>query len=182
MNRITLLLLLPALLLACGDSTAQTENATSTGISTPEQMEQQQASAPANSDAEFADAMTDKVFQNYLHLRSALVRSDATEAASTAGNMAEGFGPERWDLKELAQRIADSDELEVQRGAFATLGTKVEELFTNGMTEGTIYKMHCPMAFDGAGADWFSEVAEVRNPFYGDKMLTCGKVTDTISK
>ena len=41
---------------------------------------------------------------------------------------------------------------------------------------GRIYQLHCPMAFDGAGADWFSEVSEVRNPYYGDKMLTCGKV------
>jgi len=182
MNRFLFLLLLPALLLACADSTAQTENATNTGISTPAELAAEHAEAPANSDTEFADAMTDKVFQNYLHLRSALVNSDVGDAATAASNMAEGFGAERADLKNLAQQIADTDDLAQQRSTFATLTMELESLFTDGITGGTMYKLHCPMAFDGQGADWYSEVAEVRNPYYGQKMLTCGSVTEEITK
>ena len=178
MNRFLILLLLPVLLLACADSTAQTETATDTGISTPAEVEAEHADAPANSDTEFADPLTDKVFQNYLHLRSALVNSDAGEAAAAAGNMAEAFGPDRAGLKDLAQQIADTDDLAQQRSTFATLTTELEGLFTGG----TMYKMHCPMAFDGKGADWYSEVAEVRNPYYGQEMLSCGKVTEEITQ
>ena len=177
-----LLLLLPTLLLACSGNDAQTENATETGISTPAEVRVERVEAPANSDAEFVDAITDKVFQNYLHLRSALVDSDTGEAATVAGNMAESFGPDRVRLKELAQQIAATDDLGQQRVTFATLTTQLEGLFTNGISGGTMYKLHCPMAFDGEGADWFSEVSEIRNPYYGEKMLTCGKVTKEITK
>ena len=174
--------LLAALLFSCADGTAQTENATDTGISTPAEVEAERADAPANSDAEFADAMTDKVFQNYLHLRTALVNGDAGEAATVAGNLAESFGPERAGLKAIAEQLSATDDLAAQRETFATLTTELEPLLTEGLSGGTIYKLHCPMAFDGEGADWFSEVAEVRNPFFGQEMLTCGNVSQEITK
>ncbi len=182
MKRYAFLLLLPVLLLSCADGTAQMENATNTGISTPDEVKAEHTDAPANSDAEFADALTDKVFQNYLHLRTALVNGDAGEAATVAGNLAESFGPERAGLKELAAQLAATDDLAAQRKTFATLTPELEPLLTEGLTGGTIYKLHCPMAFDGAGADWFSEVAEVRNPFFGQEMLTCGNVSQEITR
>ncbi len=160
---------------------AQTENATETGINTPAEVKQQAQSAPANSDTEFADPITDKVFQNYLHLRTALVNSDAAEAGRVAAAMTTSLADERPELNALAQRIADSEDIEQQREVFAALSTAIEPLFTEGIKGGTFYKMHCPMARDGAGADWFSEVKEVRNPFYGEKMLTCGSVTQEIT-
>jgi hypothetical protein len=36
------------------------------------------------------------------------------------------------------------------------------------------------MAADGKGASWLSDKREVRNPYYGDKMLTCGSVKESI--
>jgi len=44
-----------------------------------------------------------------------------------------------------------------------------------------VYKQYCPMAFDGKGAFWLSSSEEIRNPYYGDKMLKCGRVEETIS-
>ncbi|MCP9236326.1 DUF3347 domain-containing protein [Lewinella sp. JB7] len=170
-----------ALFVACSGDT-QTENATQTGISTPEEVKEEQASAPAIADTEFADPITDKVFQNYLHLRTALVNSDAAEASKVADAMTTSLVDERPELKAIAQRIADSDDLAEQRIAFAELTTAAEDFFVDGMKSGTFYKMHCPMAMDGAGADWFSEVNEVRNPFYGDTMLKCGSVTAEITQ
>jgi Cu(I)/Ag(I) efflux system membrane fusion protein len=32
------------------------------------------------------------------------------------------------------------------------------------------------MAFDNKGAYWLSETKEIRNPYFGDKMMTCGEV------
>ncbi len=182
MKYFTFIFLLAAIFIGCADGNAQTENATETGISTPAEVEAERASAPAISDAKFVDRMTDKVFQNYLHLRTALVNSDAGEAATVAGNLAESFGPERAGLRALAEQLATTDDLAAQRQAFATLTTELEPLLTEGLDGGTIYKLHCPMAFDGQGADWFSEVAEIRNPFFGQEMLTCGNVSEEISK
>lgn len=35
------------------------------------------------------------------------------------------------------------------------------------------------MAFNNEGADLFSDSEQVRNPYFGDKMLSCGKVVET---
>jgi membrane fusion protein, copper/silver efflux system len=43
-----------------------------------------------------------------------------------------------------------------------------------------IYVQHCPMADNGTGADWLSVDREIRNPYFGQAMLTCGEVTLTI--
>ncbi len=43
-----------------------------------------------------------------------------------------------------------------------------------------LYVHHCPMANDSKGADWLSASKEVKNPYYGQSMLTCGEVTSTI--
>ncbi len=177
------LIILPLLLVffASSGGNAQTENATEIGISTTAEVNQQKDEAPAIADTEFADPITDKVFQNYLHLRTALVNSDAAEASKVAAAMTTSLADERPELLAIAQRIADNNDLAEQRTAFAELSAAIEPFFTEGIKQGTFYKMHCPMALNGAGADWFSEVKEVRNPFYGEKMLTCGSVTAEIT-
>jgi hypothetical protein len=37
------------------------------------------------------------------------------------------------------------------------------------------------MAFDNTGGDWLSAKPTVLNPYYGDAMLTCGNLKDTLS-
>ena len=39
---------------------------------------------------------------------------------------------------------------------------------------------YCSMAFDNAGASWVATEREVRNPYFGDAMLKCGKVTEEL--
>ena len=36
------------------------------------------------------------------------------------------------------------------------------------------------MAFDNKGAYWLSEEKEIRNPYFGSKMLTCGETADSV--
>ena len=182
--RISILAILTSLvMMSCSDGAGTpTENATEVEIdaSTPEAAEDQTEATADLADAEFSDPLIDKVFQNYLELQSALVNADAGQAATTAGRMAETLTEERAGLRDLARQIADTDDLETQRAHFAELTTEIESLFADAITAGTVYKIHCPMAFDNEGADWFSEVSEVRNPYFGDKMLTCGRVTAEI--
>lgn len=45
--------------------------------------------------------------------------------------------------------------------------------------EKTIYLQHCPMANNDKGANWLSLEKEIKNPYYGASMLTCGEVTVT---
>ncbi|MBN1418597.1 MAG: efflux RND transporter periplasmic adaptor subunit [Planctomycetes bacterium] len=43
-----------------------------------------------------------------------------------------------------------------------------------------IHLFRCPMAFGGKGATWLSKGTEVRNPYFGAAMLTCGEVIETL--
>jgi Cu(I)/Ag(I) efflux system membrane fusion protein len=46
--------------------------------------------------------------------------------------------------------------------------------------EEPIVRIHCPMAFDDAGADWLQPEPAVRNPYFGKSMLRCGVVRATL--
>ena len=43
-----------------------------------------------------------------------------------------------------------------------------------------VYIQFCPMADNNKGAYWISLEKEVRNPYYGEAMLTCGEVNATL--
>ncbi len=44
----------------------------------------------------------------------------------------------------------------------------------------TLYVQHCPMADNNKGADWLSTEKEIKNPYFGKSMLTCGEVAREI--
>jgi Cu(I)/Ag(I) efflux system membrane fusion protein len=45
----------------------------------------------------------------------------------------------------------------------------------------TLYVQFCPMANDNQGAQWLSTEEEIRNPYYGDAMLSCGSIVEVLS-
>ena len=165
-------------LASCG----QTKNKQDAKISTPEEIETKKESMAEIADATFSDGMTGKVFHNYQQMRMALVNSDAEEVIKAAGNLAESFTEDREEMHLMAKALEEIDDIEKQRELFSQFTEKVEPMFKESLSEGTIYKQFCPMAFEGKGGYWISNVEEIKNPYYGDKMLKCGKVTETIKK
>ncbi|MCB0665493.1 MAG: DUF3347 domain-containing protein [Saprospiraceae bacterium] len=153
---------------------------TDVAINTPAEVEAEKAATPDSFDAAFADGLTEAIFQDYLHLRTAFVNSDTEEATTAARELTERLTDEQPKALAAAQSIVDAGDLEQQRDAFSDLTVALEPLFKNGLTEGVIYKQHCPMAFNNEGADWFSDSEQIRNPYFGEKMLSCGKVVETI--
>ena len=61
------------------------------------------------------------------------------------------------------------------------LSTDINDLITLVGTNKTLYQDFCPMANDGKGAIWLSEFEDIKNPFFGSKMLKCGKVQKKIN-
>ena len=165
-------------LASCGE----TKNKQDAKISTPEEIETKKENTADIADASFSDGMTGKVFHNYQQILMALVNSDADEVNEAAGNLAESFTEEREQMHLMAKAMEEMDDIETQRELFSQLTEKVEPLFKESISEGTIYKQFCPMAFEGKGGYWISNVDEIKNPYYGDKMLKCGKVTEVIEK
>lgn len=131
--------------------------------------------------AEFRDTKTANAFQHYIHLKTALVNSNAKEAKSGAAMLGDTFEGDH-EAKETAKAIAATEDLEKQRELFSTLTAQMEGVLKSALASGEIYKQYCPMAFNNKGAYWFSDSKEIRNPYFGDKMLKCGSVKETIEK
>ena len=60
------------------------------------------------------------------------------------------------------------------------LSDEIEELVSSSITSGTIYKQYCPMALNNTGGYWLSSEEKILNPYFGDKMLKCGKIDSKI--
>jgi hypothetical protein len=43
-----------------------------------------------------------------------------------------------------------------------------------------LYHQYCPLALNEQGGWWLSTAAEIKNPYFGSKMLTCGELVDTL--
>ena len=45
----------------------------------------------------------------------------------------------------------------------------------------TVHYQFCPMAKNGKGAYWLSENKDIRNPYFGKKMIDCGETKETLN-
>ncbi len=133
-------------------------------------------------EVEFSNEAVGSAYQHYMHVKTALVNTNAEEAQSGGKMLVEALGKVENSTKatEAAEKIANSTEINEQRTAFLDLSAGMEEVLSGAIASGELYKQYCPMAFDGKGGSWLSASKEIRNPYYGDKMLKCGSVRDTI--
>lgn len=134
------------------------------------------------------------IIDNYLQLKDALVNDSKNEAAKSGATMAtalDGFDTSKFSseeqanlkdiietAKEHAEHIAKS-EMDHQREHFKALSTDMMDMIAITGTPSTLYQQFCPM-YD-KGSAWLSTSKDIRNPYYGSKMLKCGKVEKTIN-
>lgn len=151
-------------------------------VKTSEEVKQQKAEVPDAFDVEFKDVMVDKIFQNYTQLHLALYKDDAPAASRAAANMVESLSHKWPELKSIAKRMADADEIGGLRIAFSEFTMEFGKLLETSVKEGKLYKQYCPMAFEDKGAYWYSDSPEIKNPYMGQKMPDCGSVESIITK
>lgn len=132
--------------------------------------------------ADFKDENTGQLYHHYLEVKQALVATDATLAQNHAESMIADLesNESNQNIATAARDIFTATNINQQREAFSKLTAAMEPVLTAAIESGEIYKQYCPMAFDGKGDYWFSNSKEIRNPYYGDKMLKCGRVEETI--
>lgn len=136
----------------------------------------------ATTSVTFKDPKVAVVYQSYIDLKTALVNTDASKTATEASHLMTAFanvGVEE-DVLRAAQTIAEASDVEVQRKSFVAVTDAVEKMLDGAIASGVIYKQYCPMAFDFEGAFWLSNSKQISNPYFGDKMLRCGKVDSEI--
>jgi Cu(I)/Ag(I) efflux system membrane fusion protein len=87
-------------------------------------------------------------------------------------------------LKEINSSVNlmnSSREIKTQRIAFIQLSSAmINSVKAFGINK-KIYNQFCPMANNDKGANWLSFQENIKNPYFGDAMLTCGNVEETIN-
>ena len=58
------------------------------------------------------------------------------------------------------------------------LSKDVNDLIKIFGTDTKIYRDYCPMYDQGKSGYWISETKDIKNPYYGSEMLTCGGITN----
>lgn len=123
------------------------------------------------------------LYPHYLALQDALVNEDMTKAKEAALLIEEASKniAEANVLQSTASQILAAESIAMQRDAFAPMSNALITLIkSNGVSEGVFYVAHCPMAFNDKGANWVSPSKDIKNPYFGNKMLTCGRVDETL--
>jgi len=137
----------------------------------------------------------------YVALKDGLVASDTAVAAAAARQLAtaadslklseikgDTTGFIRKTAKDIAgsitrsaQVIAAEGDLNAKRKEFEIIADAMWSLTRTVKYDGKkLYWHYCPMAFNNRGAYWMSTSAEVLNPYFGDAMLHCGSVEDSL--
>lgn len=132
-------------------------------------------------------------FVPYLQMKDAFVNSNASQvsiAARATNKILKAIKTSNLSTVEktyltksigILDHLANTEELEKQRTYFVSLNENIVALISNFTELNTeIYVQKCPMANTNKGAIWISKEKEIRNPYFGDAMLTCGSVIDTI--
>jgi Cu(I)/Ag(I) efflux system membrane fusion protein len=137
------------------------------------------------------------VYDAYILMKDAFVASNAGEVVQHARNLKsalegvdmgllEGEAHMEWmkhleKLNQEIEKISIGNDIEKQRLAFAEFNDIFySSLKTFGLHHGTVYYQYCPMANGDKGAYWFSNIKEIKNPYFGDMMLSCGETRETL--
>jgi len=134
---------------------------------------------------ELRDANSDLAYDQYLRLKDVLVLSDSTQAQTVAKDLAGTLIkiPDSKNSTKIAYDMASEVSLSKQRIIFTRLSTELITMFKKAeISSGSMFVQYCPMANDGGGGYWLASETEIRNPYYGDQMLSCGEVKETIQK
>ena len=139
---------------------------------------------------------TTPIVNAYLQIKNGLVATDKSATAKGATALLKAF--KEFDMsklpgdthkeymeilenaKEQAEHIEKSP-IDHQREHFEVLSTDITDMVALLGTEKTLYQDHCPMANGGKGAYWLSEIKDIKNPYFGSKMMKCGSVKRQIN-
>ena len=136
----------------------------------------------------------DAILDDYLKLKNALTKDDSKGAAeagkklfstlkNTKGDQVEAALQAQYmtivdgATKQADQISSGTANIEKQRKDFALLSKDMHDLITMFKTDKKLYQDYCPMYDQGKSGYWISEIKDIKNPYYGSEMLTCGGIT-----
>ncbi|RIJ34332.1 DUF3347 domain-containing protein [Pontibacter oryzae] len=149
--------------------------------------------------AEPFQTQVEELVGEYMKMKDALVNSntEATQAAAkevlrvaqamplgTLTTDEKAFAEEHTaEVITSADKIANATDLDEQRGNLELLSEAVFSLAKAfGAADGELYYQHCPMALNGDGGYWLSSDKAIRNPYFGEQMMSCGSTEEVYKK
>ncbi|WP_212005038.1 DUF3347 domain-containing protein [Chitinophaga sp. HK235] len=143
--------------------------------------------------SEAQDKQLSPLLTDYYNIKDALVSGNTAGAATAATTFVQAA--KGADMKAMspaahtaymalqeklitdASNISGSKDLAKQREYFKTLSDNIYQLAKDvKLSAQPVYQDYCPMK----KAYWLSSSTAIKNPYYGNQMLTCGKINDTI--
>ena len=129
-----------------------------------------------------------QLLSQYYNIKDALVAGNGNEASAKAGEFIKTANSIDYKLisegninalLKDATSISETKDIKKQREHFANLSNNMATLAKSvKLATQPIYQAYCPMK----KANWLSSDKEIKNPYYGSAMLTCGKVVETINQ
>jgi Cu(I)/Ag(I) efflux system membrane fusion protein len=111
------------------------------------------------------------------HLKNLNLTLDKVKMKSFKGEGHNIFMNYQRKVKIAISATENTKDIEEIRKSFLDLSvTHVTLIESFGPFTKKIYLMNCPMANSNKGGNWLSYTKEVRNPYYGKSMLTCGSI------
>lgn len=134
------------------------------------------------------------LYDAYFELKNALVKDDLKTAKKASEKMKSSlnkinmslFGADSHNLymtynsnlKQELQHLPHVEKIENARQKFQAISeTMVAMSQSFEPLENIIYVQFCPMADNNKGANWISLDKDIKNPYFGKSMLTCGEVS-----
>ena len=139
----------------------------------------------------------ENVITAYLEVKNELTKDNSSAIRRTANNFYEVISQvpkdklsvkeqKTWieyeqELKRDADQLRGTDDIAYQRELFSKVSVNLYNmLLVLNINSSELYYQFCPMAGNGKGAYWLSEQENILNPYFGRRMLTCGRTVETI--
>ena len=182
---------------ACNSSNNKSDvNPNNTPGNTSVVNQQTNDTAAPNKDVKAAVSIKE-IVNVYLHLKNAFTKDNTNDAAAAgtalvasfqnfdttvlSASQKNVFADIAEDAKEHGEHIGkNGGNIKHQREHFKMLSEDMYDLVKAFAAGQTLYKDFCPMYNNGKGAFWISETKEIKNPYFGKAMSTCGIVKEEI--
>jgi Cu(I)/Ag(I) efflux system membrane fusion protein len=152
-----------------------------------------------NSNDAFTQSMN-AVVAAYLAMKDAFVQGDSSAVKQSAAGFSQKLDSIAWNQLQADSNLVSlgkSLQKEIQASSnhlvaatdfpamhrdFQSSSDLLFDLLRSVQYKGArLYQQFCPMAFNNTGAHWLSAETEILNPYFGNKMLHCGEIKDSLS-
>ena len=133
-----------------------------------------------------AQTQLSQLLTSYYNIKDALVAGNATSASANAEQFVKSANGIDYKvisegninaLVKDARLISEAKGVDKQRQFFATFSTNIVALAKAvKLTSEPVYEAYCPMK----KSYWLSSDKAIKNPYFGNAMLTCGNVKETL--